>query len=308
MCVCVDGSIDARLRCLTRFVGRLLQYDIKNRRTLLKRTDYPSVTPAHLFVGSELTVYSRKLKIVDYGDEFTKSKLIDAMEKTVAKVPIGALAPAMTAIYSNGLRINKMKTVSGAGGKEVVMEVVAKGAIQTYAGLGCPGSCSESAEAAEAEAAEAFGAATPSCAAGSNCSLALVLPHAVVDGQAGMIIDKIAASGLDISCVQLFSLGRANAAEFLEVYKGVVPEYQKKVIELTAGPCIAVEVCGDDAVASLRAVAGPHDPDIARVIRAGTVRADFGIDKVQNAVHVTDLPEDGQLEVEYFFSMLARNS
>eukprot|EP01044_Picomonas_judraskeda_P024616 COSAG03_NODE_6849_length_996_cov_1.425864_1_plen_89_part_00 len=84
-----------------------------------------------------------------------------------------------------------------------------------------------------------------------------------------MIIDKIAASGLDISCVQLFSLGRANAGEFLEVYKGVVPEYQKKVVELTAGPCIAVEVCGQDAVARLRDVAGPHDPDIARVIRAG---------------------------------------
>ena len=259
-------------------------------------------------MGSELTVYSRKLKIVDYGDDFTKSKLVAAMEKTIAKVPIGALAPAMTAVYSNGLRINKMKTVAGPGGKEVAMEVVAQGAVAAYAALGCPGTCSESAEAAEAEGAEVFGAPTPSCAAGQDCSLALVLPHAVVDGQAGLIIDKIAASGLEISCVQLFSLGRANAAEFLEVYKGVVPEYQKKVIELTAGPCIAVEVRGADAVAQLRAVAGPHDPDIARVIRPGTVRADCGIDKVQNAVHVTDLPEDGQLEVEYFFSMLARNS
>ena len=75
-------------------------------------------------MGSELTVYSRKLKIVDYGDDFTKSKLVAAMEKTIAKVPIGALAPAMTAVYSNGLRINKMKTVAGPGGKEVAMEVV----------------------------------------------------------------------------------------------------------------------------------------------------------------------------------------
>ena len=43
---------------LTR--GRAHRYDIKNRRTLLKRSDYPAVTPAHLFIGSELTVYSRK--------------------------------------------------------------------------------------------------------------------------------------------------------------------------------------------------------------------------------------------------------
>ena len=51
---------------LTR--GRAHRYDIKNRRTLLKRSDYPAVTPAHLFIGSELTVYSRKLKITAYGD------------------------------------------------------------------------------------------------------------------------------------------------------------------------------------------------------------------------------------------------
>ena len=40
--------------------ARAHRYDIKNRRTLLKRSDYPAVTPAHLFIGSELTVYSRK--------------------------------------------------------------------------------------------------------------------------------------------------------------------------------------------------------------------------------------------------------
>jgi nucleoside-diphosphate kinase len=58
----------------------------------------------------------------------------------------------------------------------------------------------------------------------------------------------------------------------------------------------------------LREVTGPHDPDIARVIRPNSVRAQHGIDKVQNALHVTDLPDDGQLETEYFFSMLARAS
>ena len=74
---------------LTR--GRAHRYDIKNRRTLLKRSDYPAVTPAHLFIGSELTVYSRKLKITAYGDEFTKGKLEAATERTVATVPMDAL-------------------------------------------------------------------------------------------------------------------------------------------------------------------------------------------------------------------------
>ena len=33
-----------------------------------------------------------------------------------------------------------------------------------------------------------------------------------------------------------------------------------------------------------------------------------GVDKVLNSVHVTDLAEDGQLEVEYFFNLLAKTA
>lgn len=37
--------------------------------------------------------------------------------------------------------------------------------------------------------------------------------------------------------------------------------------------------------------------EIARYLRPGTLRAVFGRNKIQNAVHCTDLPEDGLLEV-----------
>lgn len=37
--------------------------------------------------------------------------------------------------------------------------------------------------------------------------------------------------------------------------------------------------------------------EIARHLRPRTLRALFGVDKVRNAVHCTDLPEDGLLEV-----------
>lgn len=33
-------------------------------------------------------------------------------------------------------------------------------------------------------------------------------------------------------------------------------------------------------------------------------RAKFGLDRVRNAVHCTDLPEDGVVESEYFFNIL----
>lgn len=57
-------------------------------------------------------------------------------------------------------------------------------------------------------------------------------------------------------------------------------------------------------VKSFRDLCGPHDPEIARTLRPNTLRAKFGIDRVKNAIHCTDLPEDGILEVEYFFNIL----
>jgi len=44
--------------------------------------------------------------------------------------------------------------------------------------------------------------------------------------------------------------------------------------------------------------------EIARHLRPRSLRALFGRTKAQNSVHCTDLPEDGQLEVEYFFKIL----
>ena len=45
------------------------------------------------------------------------------------------------------------------------------------------------------------------------------------------------------------------------------------------------------------------DPEIAKNLRPNTLRARFGLDRVKNAIHCTDLAEDGQLESEYFFSI-----
>lgn len=76
------------------------------------------------------------------------------------------------------------------------------------------------------------------------------------------------------------------------------------VAELCAGPCVALEVQQKDPAKTFREFCGPADPEIARHLRPGTLRAVFGKTKIQNAVHCTDLPEDGLLEVQYFFKIL----
>uniref|UniRef100_A0A7S3GCI2 DM10 domain-containing protein n=1 Tax=Palpitomonas bilix TaxID=652834 RepID=A0A7S3GCI2_9EUKA len=138
----------------------------------------------------------------------------------------------------------------------------------------------------------------------SNCTLAIVKPHAFKEGSAGKIIDKILEEGFEVSAMQTFALDRPNAEEFLEVYKGVMPEYTRIVDELCLGESLVMEIRSENAVETFRALCGPHDPEIGRILRPNTIRAKFGKDKVKNAIHCTDLSEDGNLEVEYFFKIL----
>ncbi|XP_013384234.1 nucleoside diphosphate kinase 7-like [Lingula anatina] len=140
----------------------------------------------------------------------------------------------------------------------------------------------------------------------SDCTCGVIKPHAVLSGVAGQIINKILDTGFEISAIAMFHMERANAEEFYEVYKGVVQEYSSMVDELTSGPCIALEIRAQNAHHQFREMCGPADPEIARHLRPRTLRAMYGRDKVQNAIHCTDLPEDALLEVEYFFKILDR--
>ncbi len=90
----------------------------------------------------------------------------------------------------------------------------------------------------------------------------------------------------------------------MSIYLPSSLRYHDVVEELSSGPVVAMEVRQEDAVNSFRKLCGPIDPEIATHLRPDTLRSKFGTTTVQNAVHCTDLPEDGLLEVEYFFNIL----
>lgn len=83
--------------------------------------------------------------------------------------------------------------------------------------------------------------------------------------------------------------------------KGVLPEFNSLADQLTTGMCVALEIRQENSVQAFRKFVGPHDPEIAKVVRPDSLRAKFGTDRVKNAIHCTDLDEDGVLEVNYSF-------
>ncbi|XP_044243878.2 nucleoside diphosphate kinase 7 isoform X1 [Ursus arctos] len=163
----------------------------------------------------------------------------------------------------------------------------------------------------------------------TNCTCCIIKPHAISEGLLGKILMAIRDAGFEISAMQMFNMDRVNVEEFYEVYKGVVSEYnvessqnvteteeirrferiwsegnEEMVTEMYSGPCVAMEIQQNNPTKTFREFCGPADPEIARHLRPGTLRAIFGKTKIQNAVHCTDLPEDGLLEVQYFFKIL----
>lgn len=60
----------------------------------------------------------------------------------------------------------------------------------------------------------------------SNCTLCIVKPHAIREGKLGQALLYIHEGGFRVTALNMLIVENINAAEFYEVYKGIVPEYK----------------------------------------------------------------------------------
>ncbi|XP_068449039.1 nucleoside diphosphate kinase homolog 7 isoform X1 [Clinocottus analis] len=58
-------------------------YDVKNQRVFLRRTRYEQLQPEDLFLGNRVTVFSRQLHLLEYGDQYTAKHLGSRKESPV---------------------------------------------------------------------------------------------------------------------------------------------------------------------------------------------------------------------------------
>lgn len=334
-------------------------FDIKLRKIFLKRVQNPSITIKDLFLGANLTIFNRKMKLVEYGDEFTKKSLSGYRSSTFGMIKPNAymnIGKIVDRIYEEGFEIAKLKMFRFSRetaeefyaehkGKPfferlitfitsdycVGLELVGENPVTAWRDLIGPtslekaqseapysiraqfaedgtknavhGSDSDESAARELEFVFGKGSKLRSVPQLTNCACLLIKPHCITEKNAGKVIDIVLACGFEISAMEIFYLDKTYAEEFFEVYNGVLPEYSALIDHVTSGPVIVLEVRQEDVIPQLRALVGPHDPQIGQQIRQKTLRAMFGYDRVKNAVHCTDLPEDGVLESQYFFDL-----
>eukprot|EP01147_Barroeca_monosierra_P008402 gene8402-930_t len=314
------------------FLGNACGYncsiDNKHHRIFLRRTrvDIPS---SALFVGASINVLSRQLNIIDYADEYTRKTLGQRQEPACIILNGDSIQRTgrlldrlpdykLTLMHARTVALDASLITQLSGndgfenvyaGQSMVIELLGSQACEHASILikdfGSEAQASLNSESALAVAQIIFQGNIPCKALMENTTLCIIKPHAIQENRAGAILEMLRSSDLEISALKTITFSHTNATEFLEVYKGVLPEYAQLVNELESGTCVAVEVVGSDAYQRLRALCGPHDPELARHVRPNTIRAKFGVDKSHNAVHCTDLKEDTFLEVEYVFELLS---
>ncbi|MCB0806991.1 MAG: nucleoside-diphosphate kinase [Bacteroidales bacterium] len=135
-----------------------------------------------------------------------------------------------------------------------------------------------------------------------NITLTMIKPTAVKKGFIGPILAKIAEGGFKIVAMKFTRLSLEQAQKFYEVHKER-PFYGELTEFMSSGPIVAAVLEKDNAVQAYREYIGATDPAKAA---EGTIRALYGTNLGENAVHGSDSDENAHIESYFFFSELER--
>ena len=128
-------------------------------------------------------------------------------------------------------------------------------------------------------------------------TFSIIKPNAMKKNCLGDIISMFEANGLKIAAAKITVLSKSKAEEFYAEHKAR-PFFGELVTFMTSGPVMLMCLAGENAVAKNREIMGATDPKKANV---GTVRAKFGDNMGENAVHGSDSPASAERELALFF-------
>lgn len=307
--------------------GTIEMHDLKTRRTFLKRCAYPDLVVQDLFLGAQVTVYARQLRILDFNDDFTRRKLGTVTARVVAFIPpadLGTLGAVLAELQRARITVGRAKTIRMSprqamelmqidsmtptatvlsSGSVVALELVGPAAREVLE-RSSQGIIIGQGSAHEVKYIfENLDMQSTASTAPNDCTICIIKPHAYQGGVGGEIVASIQRE-FELAAMALVSMDRQMATELLDVYQGVLPECNQMIDEMAKGPCIVLQLTGKGVHQRLRAFCGPPDPEIARHLFPDCLRAVYGVDRVHNAVHCTDLEEDVSLESSFFFETI----
>ena len=129
-------------------------------------------------------------------------------------------------------------------------------------------------------------------------TLAILKPDCIRKELAGEVLKRIQDAGFTILGLKMTRLTKATAEGFYAVHKER-PFFDDLTDFMSSGPCIPVVLEKENAIKDFRTFIGATDPGEAE---EGTIRSDYADNVGENIVHGSDSIENGQIEINYFFT------
>ena len=122
-------------------------------------------------------------------------------------------------------------------------------------------------------------------------SLVLLKPDCLEGRKCGEVLKRFEEAGFEVFGAKMMRLSdeilREHYAHLTDL--PFFPEIQGF---MQSSPVVAIALRGDNAIVRIREMVGDK----------GTIRGDFGQDKMHNVVHASDSVENGQAELKRFFA------
>ncbi|UCH60379.1 MAG: nucleoside-diphosphate kinase [Anaerolineales bacterium] len=129
-------------------------------------------------------------------------------------------------------------------------------------------------------------------------TLVLVKPDGVQRGLIGEVISRLEKRGLRIVAAKFMNVNLELAETHYAIHKGKA-FYPGLISYITSAPVMAMVWEGPNAVAAVRQTMGATRPTEAA---PGSLRHDFALEVGRNLTHASDSYENGETEVDLWFS------
>ena len=128
-------------------------------------------------------------------------------------------------------------------------------------------------------------------------SLIILKPDCMERKLAGVVIARFENAGLRIVSCKMMTLDKQLLQEHY-AHLTHLPFFPEIEEFMSSAPVMVMILEGNNAIERVRNLLGPTDSQKAP---AGTIRGDYGTDKMRNIAHASDGAESAKIEIARFF-------
>jgi nucleoside-diphosphate kinase len=129
-------------------------------------------------------------------------------------------------------------------------------------------------------------------------TLILFKPDCITKRLTGEVLKRFEAEGFTVRGLKMMRLGDELLREHY-AHVADMPFFPGIVKFMQSSPVVALALSGENVIARVRDLLGPTDSAAAP---KGTIRGDFGENKMVNMCHASDGPETAAGELKRFFA------